>query len=58
MKHVSRHELVNNNLAESWSAEKLDDQLSVRSNFKTVLKTVKDVQFANYVQVLLFDDCD
>ena len=54
----SRHKLVHNNLRASFSAKKLDEQLFVRYNFKTILNIAQDVGIENDVEVLPFDNCD
>ena len=54
----SRDKLVHNKLKASLSAEKLDNQLFVRYNFKTILKITEDVEIANNIEVLPFDDSD
>ena len=51
----SRHRLVQNNLRESLSAEKLDDQLFVRYNFKETLKIANYVEIADDIEVLPFE---
>ena len=54
-----KHKLVHINLNASLSAEKLDDQLFVRYNLKkNTLKNAYDVEIANDVAILSFDDCD
>ncbi len=49
---------MHNNLRASLSAEKLDDQLFVRCNFKAILKIANYAEIANEIEVLPFEADD